>query len=332
VRFANDKAPFRAIYYAIKESLESETAETLRLGAWESVLEGTTPEPVVVPFSPPAPLVTGRSPRATGPSLTPPASRTSDTEAVMELYRPPEPREWPPPPLPKLATPTPLAVPAVASSEPATSSSGDLKAPQQLCFERPSGPSRPRLRYLSTLYRSYLVMEVDGELWVVDQHAAHERIQYERLHRFQIVGPQSQGLVIPLEIELTAVQSEALEAHSERFAEVGFELELNGQQALLKAVPPGLPGGKVAAFFSELLSELVDEGLTTETPVAQYREKLRAMMACKASVRARESVSETEALRLVSDLMEAERSPYCPHGRPTRIRLDLTALERLFQR
>jgi DNA mismatch repair protein MutL len=88
----------------------------------------------------------------------------------------------------------------------------------------------------------------------------------------------------------------------------------------------------VAAFFSELLSDLVDEGLTTETPVAQYREKLRAMMACKSSVRAREAVSEVEALRLVGDLIEAERSPYCPHGRPTRIRLDQSALERLFQR
>lgn len=326
VRFANERAPFRAIYYSIKDSLEAESAETLRLGAWESVLDGDAPGGQVVPVAPPPPLVTGRPPRSGGgfapSSAEPRRGAAAGVEQVMELYRPP------------LADPSEggksQGQPAVAFGAPEIVRE---RGPEQLPLEALAPSSRPpRLRYLSTLYRSYLVMEVDGELWVVDQHAAHERIQYERLHRFQIVGPQSQGLVVPLAVALTSQQREALEGQTDRFAEVGFELEIGADEVLLKAVPPGLPGGKVASFFSELLSELGDEGLTTETPVAQYREKLRAMMACKSSVRAREAVSETEALRLVGDLIEAERSPYCPHGRPTRIRLDLAALERLFQR
>jgi DNA mismatch repair protein MutL len=237
----------------------------------------------------------------------------------LELYRPP--------------LPDPETVIGERSFELAFATPGIVKEhSEQLRFDRDPGPLPPRLRYLATLYGSYLVMMVDAELWVVDQHAAHERIQYERLHRFQIVGPESQGLVVPLAVAITPLEREILEAQPERFTEVGFQLELGQNEVFLTAVPPGLPEGRVAAFFSELLSDLVDEGLTTETPVAQYREKLRAMMACKSSVRAREAVSEVEALRLVGDLIEAERSPYCPHGRPTRIRLDQSALERLFQR
>ena len=101
----------------------------------------------------------------------------------------------------------------------------------------------------------------------------------------------------------------------------------------LSAVPPGLPGSKVEAFFQELLAEMAAESPSIgQTPVAQYREKLRAMMACKSSIRARENISAQEAVRLIEDLLKAEHSPYCPHGRPTRIRLDERTLERLFHR
>jgi DNA mismatch repair protein MutL len=323
VRFANERGPFRAIYHAIKESLEAETAETMKLGAWESLLEGgeqSPPRSEPVSLAATSPLGADRSsaPRTSSAAISRPAPAWRPSAApasrVMELYRPPAGQadaEF------ELEFPLPPAQWPV----------------EQLPLQAPTVQSEPELRYLTSLYRSYLVMEVDKELWVVDQHAAHERIQYERLHRFQIIGPQSQGLVVPLSVALTPAERETIESQAERFAEVGFELELAGDdEVLIKAVPPGLPGGKVAGFFTELLSDLADEGLTTATPVAQYREKLRAMMACKSSIRARENISEPEALRLVSDLMEAERSPYCPHGRPTRIRLDLAALERLFHR
>ena len=322
VRFANDKGPFRVIFHGIKSILESELAETLKFGAWETALDDSGPIPFSepVPIAPPVPLVTGRptSPRPTQPAF-------SGAGQVMELFRPPSPaghsssEEF----LDFEAEP-PRAVP--------TEPTPRLPVTEQLSLMGEPGSDRePEIRFLSVLYRSYLVMEVDRELWVIDQHAAHERIQYERLHRFQILGPISQGLVVPIPLELGASEREMLEAHPERLSEVGFEIEV-GAETLLKAVPPGLPGAKVEKFFSELMTELVDEGLTESTPVAQYREKLRAMMACKSSVRAREAVSELEAIRLVRDLIAAERSPYCPHGRPTRIRLDLNALERLFHR
>lgn len=196
-----------------------------------------------------------------------------------------------------------------------------------------SKPAIPEVEYLTRLYRSYLVVKVDGQLWVVDQHAAHERISYERLHRFQITGPDSQGLVVPFPLNLNAQEKLYLEEHRERFQEVGFEFVEEEDEVSLSAVPPGLPGAKVEAFFEELLAELSSQ-LPSEkgTPVAQYREKLRAMMACKSSIRARENITPHEAVHLIQNLIQAEHSPYCPHGRPTRIRLDETTLERLFHR
>lgn len=313
VRFADQRAPFRAIAGAIRQGLESEKAETIREGAWESVLDqglnDLFDETVAMP---PTPLVTERSfasgniPRPSRHNAAP------STDRVLEMYRPPN-----------------VSQGSAAGSPHGTAIQGTLDTDLT-----PLVAERPQVKYLSTLFRSYLVMEVDGELWVVDQHAAHERIQYERLHRFQICGPDSQGLVVPLEVSLSPAEAVLLDTHGERFAEVGFEVDrISDESLLLRAVPPGIPIPKVAAFFQELLTELVeDQGSDPEAPVAAYREKLRAMMACKSSVRAREAMTPAEALRLVDDLIVAERSPYCPHGRPTRIRLDLVALERLFHR
>lgn len=307
VRFAEERAPFRAVYYAIKVALETESVETLKAGAWESLVK-----PVLLPSenpssevrftsAPPRPLLFNTAP--------PPPSGRLSTSQVMELYRP----------------------------EPATTSTPWVDSPPEpprlgLEEQEAEGPSA-RPKYLSCLYRSYLVMEVENELWVVDQHAAHERIQYERLQRFRALGPEQQGLVVPLPVQVTETERQTLEQHEERFAEVGFAFELlPGSEILLRAVPPGIPNKKVVSFFQDLLSDLEHDGVTTATPAQQFGERLRAMMACKSSVRANESVSEAEAVRLVEDLIAAERSPYCPHGRPTRIRLDRATLERLFQR
>lgn len=297
VRFADSRAPFRAIYRTIRNCLDEQRVETIKETQWEAAVEQT--EVVAELFDPVAPpaMVTSRSFRESG-GRPPVSAPSAPIDRVMEMYRPPEPEPE-----------RQLDLPAQPSTE-------------------------PRIRYLTRLYSSYLVMEVDDQLWVVDQHAAHERIGYERLHRFQITGPESQGLMVPIEIELNSGEQVFLQAHGERFAEVGFEFEIDeAGKLLLNAVPPGVPPHKVGAFFSELLAEMAtDEVSIRQTPVEQYREKLRAMMACKSSIRAREAISEMEALRLLRDLIKAESSPYCPHGRPTRIRLDENILERLFHR
>jgi DNA mismatch repair protein MutL len=306
VRFADARAPFRAIYRSIRNCLDEEKVETLKETGWESALDDTAPATEagdIFAQSIPPVLVQGKDYKD-GKEFIKPA-RVPPTERVMEMYRPPPPQ-------------TQLAAVEEESLQ------GELL---------PKRSEQPVVEYLTRLYRSYLVVKVDSQLWVVDQHAAHERISYERLHRFQITGPDSQGLVVPFPLNLNAQDKLYLQEHRERFLEIGFDFEEDGDELSLSAVPPGLPGSKVEAFFGELLDELSSQ-LPSEkgTPVAQYREKLRAMMACKSSIRARENITHTEAVRLIQDLIQAEHSPYCPHGRPTRIRLDETTLERLFHR
>lgn len=296
VRFADARAPFRAIYRAVRNCLDEEKVETLKESGWDSTLD--EPSPTASPAeifaqSIPPVLVQGR--------VRPPS-----TDRVLEMYRPPE----------------------KAPAEPLVEEESEQGELMPVERDRP-----PEIEYLTRLYRAYLVVKVDQQLWVVDQHAAHERISYERLHRFQITGPDSQGLVVPFPLNLNAQEKLYLEEHRERFQEVGFEFTEEGGELALSAVPPGLPGGKVESFFEEVLAELSSQLPTEkETPVAQYREKLRAMMACKSSIRARENITPLEVIRLIQDLLAAEHSPYCPHGRPTRIRLDEPTLERLFHR
>lgn len=339
VRFADSRAPFRAIYRSIKSILDLEKVETLRETQWESALAGDAPvetadEPDLFAASIPQVLVGGKDYRSSPPPLK--RSSHPPVDRVMELYRPPISKSPPEPgpdgeeelerlfpPRPTVAPPNPvMPVPRRQNAD----EQGELY---------PTGGSKPEIRYLTRLYRAYLVARVDDQLWVIDQHAAHERISYERLHRFQITGPDSQGLVVPFPLELNAQEKEYLQAHMDRFREVGFEFDSDSdsEEIALSAVPPGLPGAKVESFFGEVLAELMtDAPSESHTHVAQYREKLRAMMACKSSIRARENITEQEAVRLIEDLLSAERSPYCPHGRPTRIRLDERTLERLFHR
>lgn len=333
VRFADSRAPFRAIYRSIRSVLDLEKVETLKETQWESALAGDRPSPDEaddLSFLPmPEVLVAGKEYRETPTkpvSAPPPVRRTSPppVDRVMELYRPPADEPSPSAGFESVYASRPAL--AVSKQAESTDSSGQGELYQTVS-------SKPRIQYLTRLYSAYLVAKVDDQLWVIDQHAAHERISYERLHRFQITGPDSQGLVIPFVLTLNAQERQYLEEQQERFQEVGFEFVEEDGEPALSAVPPGLPGSKVETFFAELLAELMTEVPSeNQTPVAQYREKLRAMMACKSSIRARENITSEEAVRLIEDLLTAERSPYCPHGRPTRIRLDERTLERLFHR
>lgn len=326
VRFADSRAPFRAIYRSIRNCLDAEKVETLKETQWTSTLDGSEPSSPAESSDPftniPPVLVGGKDYRETPrayPPATPKGGSRPDVDRVMELYRPPSLEERPSAQVEEMGPISPK------TTDTATPTQGELLPP--------STNKKPQVTYLTRLYRSYLVTKVDDQLWVIDQHAAHERISYERLHRFQITGPDSQGLVVPFPLDLNPQEREYLQVHRQRFEEVGFAFEFQDDAVDMTAVPPGLPGQKVEAFFQELLAEMT-EMIPSEhrTPVAQYREKLRAMMACKSSIRARENITSEEAVRLIEDLIEAEHSPYCPHGRPTRIRLDEKTLERLFHR
>lgn len=184
------------------------------------------------------------------------------------------------------------------------------------------------------LYNTYIVGLVDGELWVVDQHTAHERVNYEHLGHLSPLSERSQMLLIPEVMEFAPSVAEFLADALEGFREFGFVVEPFGQSSFnLRGIPAGLPVGCAVRAFAELVEEMARGSVSVKQTVPEeFREKLRAMTSCKAAVKAGDPLSEQEMRSLMRDMLGVEHSLYCPHGRPTRIRMGKRELERLFHR
>ncbi|MBQ7568540.1 DNA mismatch repair endonuclease MutL [bacterium] len=195
-------------------------------------------------------------------------------------------------------------------------------------------PSKPRFQLFGQVHNTFIVGLVDGELWIIDQHTAHERVNYERLGNLSPLQSRSQMLLVPEVIELSPATSEYLASAPLELAECGFRVEPFGKNTFqLRAVPSVLSEKKRQSVFRELIEELVSGAVSIKGSVAEVmRERLRAMTSCKAAVKAGDELSRADMLKLVNSMLMVEHSRYCPHGRPTRVKLDQRTLERLFHR
>ena len=200
-------------------------------------------------------------------------------------------------------------------------------------FAEPS-VARSRFRLFGQVHNTFIVGLVDGELWVIDQHTAHERVNYERLGHLSPLHSRSQALLVPEVVEFTPVACEYLSGNRQELLEFGFEVEPFGSNTFqLRSVPMGLSQKRVTDTFRDLIEELVSGSVSLKHNVGEsLREKLRAMTSCKAAVKAGDVLSRQDMQKLVEDMLEVEHSRYCPHGRPTRVCLDRRTLERLFHR
>jgi DNA mismatch repair protein MutL len=184
------------------------------------------------------------------------------------------------------------------------------------------------LRPLGQLLDGYIVAEGPDGLVLIDQHAAHERILYNRfLVRLATGAGVSQPLLIPLAIELGPQQAAAASDHSSDLSALGFEVEDFGPRSLrVLAAPAEMPVGRVAETVEELLSALAgstdDQAATTAA----------ASVACHAAVRFGDRLDPAEQRRLLEDLEQAENGLTCPHGRPTRLVVEWQDLKRHFRR
>lgn len=187
---------------------------------------------------------------------------------------------------------------------------------------------------LAQLHNTFIAGLVDGELWVIDQHTAHERINYEHFGYLRAISERSQGLLIPEVFEFSPATSAFLLDSLELFEEYGFQAEPFGDNTFrLCGVPAGLSPKRAVRAFQDLAEELAGGAVTQKRTVSEsLRERMRAMISCKSSVRAGDPLTFTEMKQLVEKMLSVEHSRYCPHGRPTRIILDKKALERLFHR
>jgi len=181
---------------------------------------------------------------------------------------------------------------------------------------------------------SFLVTEDREGLVLVDQHALHERLSFERLRTRILDGPlESQSLLVPVVREASAAQLEALEEATPLLAKLGLAVVAFGERSLAIEATPSLfesRGVDAAAFVLQLLDRWIEQGPVPDEAAAL--DEVLAMMACKASVRAGDALSSLAAEALLEAAEACERSSHCPHGRPTTLRISWSELRRRFGR
>lgn len=180
---------------------------------------------------------------------------------------------------------------------------------------------------IAGLFHTYLLFEEQDALLLVDQHAAHERVIYDRLQKKR--GEQGQYFLTPVPVDLTHDQHKTAKEQKQLLADLGFEYEpFSGQTVLLRSTPLNVSPGEGEELFLSLLEELLNTG---EEP-RDYREKALSLIACKQAVKAGEPLSPEESMQLLRDLRQTALPQTCPHGRPTMISLPKADIERMFKR
>ena len=193
--------------------------------------------------------------------------------------------------------------------------------------------SLPSLRMLGQLHETYVVAEAPDGLVLIDQHAADERVNYERLKTTFADGADAQALAEPVRIELTAREAALFGEFVDDLAEIGFRAErASDREVVVTAVPAVVDAALNPDLLRDALSALVDDAAAGDDPVADVVDELLADLACYPSVTGNTSLTEGRVVDLL-DRLDACENPYaCPHGRPVIIRLDAEEIGSRFER
>lgn len=220
--------------------------------------------------------------------------------------------------------------PELRRSEPELS---EPKPKQLELFEEKllSPQSRSRIRMIGQVFDTYWLAQFEDKFYIIDQHAAHEKIYYERLVRkFREHSIDSQYLTPPLIVSLNMQEEEVLNANRDYFEKFGFEIEhFGGREYCISAVPSNLYGLTEEELFLEMLDQLESDHSKDTLDIFASR---LATMACKAAVKGNNRLSMEEAEKLLDELMTLENPYHCPHGRPTIISMTKTEMEKKFKR
>ena len=191
---------------------------------------------------------------------------------------------------------------------------------------RPVPPSteegrRVAAQRIRQVAETYLVLrDASGALMLLDQHAAHERVLYERLRKGAFAGT-AQCLALPLELALQPVEEERFLEVRDNLERMGFDVSCSGGRLLARGIPPSLSRSEAGEFLREVLAGRKDD--------------IRAMfisLSCKGAIKAGQRLADDEAAALLRQWLHTPEREYCPHGRPSILRWDAVALEKLFKR
>lgn len=336
VKFSHERAVFDAVYYGARAALEAERAPAA------AAPKPSVPKPE--PASAPAPKADPFLPAAPSRSAAPAApvfsgARTYAPAAPAEeavSFRSPTasafsaPRVTPPPvfpapartaPQPPMPKPVVQGVQTALEPEPA-----EQETPSPLARAVP--PETPPARLIGEAMHTYILVEKGDTLILIDKHAAHERINFDRLRQNPADIP-SQTLLEPLPFTPDASDAEVLQQHGDTLAELGFTLEPFGRSDyILRGVPAQIDAGDALPALEEICAQL-RHGAHTDAQAV--RDEVLKTVACKAAIKAGWQTEPEELLRL-ADAVCAGEVKYCPHGRPVAVTLTRRELDKLFKR
>ena len=339
VKFSHERAVFDAVYYGARAALEAEKEPVATLSKTAAKPE---PAPKADPFVPAAPKAAPAAaqhpPAPAAPTFAP--ARTYAPAAPAEeavSFRSPTasafaaPRVTPPPVFPAPARTVPAAQPV---PEPVVQGVQTALEPESAEQETPSPlaravpPEAPPARLIGEAMHTYILVEKGDTLILIDKHAAHERINFDRLRQNPADIP-SQTLLEPLPFTPDASDAEVLQQHGDTLAELGFTLEPFGRSDyILRGVPAQIDAGDALPALEEICAQL-RHGAHTDAQAV--RDEVLKTVACKAAIKAGWQTEPEELLRL-ADAVCAGEVKYCPHGRPVAVTLTRRELDKLFKR
>lgn len=222
--------------------------------------------------------------------------------------------------------PSPVAPPVTDAGETTKTGAG----------VEPAASPAPAFRYLGCAFRCYLLVEVEEELLLIDQHAAHERILFERLLAEQKREGRipSQGLLIPLTVPLTPEELAAAEDAAGELADIGFTFSptADGKGLALLTLPNAVSPGEAVDLFTRMAGDLVAAAGTPGMTNDKRRERALYQVACKAAIKGGRTYTEEQLTHLIEQVLCLPDITVCPHGRPIAYRLSKKELDRWFDR
>lgn len=218
-------------------------------------------------------------------------------------------------------------------TEPAKSTPTPPEPPvMEVQASAPEKPAMPAFRIIGVLHRLYVLMESAEGLVLMDQHAAHERVNFEKMRRaMEQGGVPSQRLLMPLMLQTSPRDADILKRHLDSLSRLGIEAEPFGPNTFkIEALPTFLKTDDPLAWLDQVIEEL--QSLSSKSSSLRLGEDMIATTVCRHSVKANDKLSMPEIQALLDDLFACEMPYCCPHGRPTLIQMSLNELERKFGR
>lgn len=347
VKFSNDQQIFRSVYHAVTDALQRHSlVKNVQLeeksrqdykyepdgGAWIGYAQQSMPKTGNDLGSKPSVWMP-----SIGKTIASTATNTADTSRIgTAIFQEPQPEYASGIPAGEVR----VGFPSIEDQASNTSSDNEDEGIDHSANKNGTGiPSSPDLkpdalmsaRLIGQLFSTYILFQLEDVFVMMDQHAVHERILYERYRRkFREDESMAQMLMVPVVLELTPAESGLLQEEKEIFIKAGFEFETFGNNSIIiRSVPVGIAEEDSRKLFLDLLDWAGKSGKSDFHMVA---DEVIYTIACKAAVKAKDALGEAEIRNLLKELTFLENPYTCPHGRPTLVKLTKIELEKMFKR